>query len=212
MNDDYRKQYLEKLAKSKSDQENRNLFSMIDRPHSALESSSDESPAHVQNEDELQRAIAIVFDSNQELKNRLLALEAASIEIGNSDIFFTSAIKFIQDGSQPIEFRSGLLTLIRQSSFQSLKYQENRPEIFAALRNVVNDLGAPKGLRMEAAEFLAINKDDTVQSLLTKGLEDPSVAIFEPHIAVKYLSHDIHAVRFEKLAVSYTHLTLPTKA
>ena len=44
-----------------------------------------------------------------------------------------------------------------------------------------------------------MNKDESTQALLQKGLGDPSSAIVEPQVAVRLLSYDIHAVNFEKL-------------
>ena len=208
---DYKKKILQELESAKSEEANRDVFSMIEKGASALESDSDEAPAHVKNEEEFQRAIQIVFDKGQEARSRILAVDSASTKIGDSALFFEKTIDVLNDNSQPIELRTCLLSIMKQTSFNSSVYKEKRPQILEVLRRVALDSDTPKSYRDEVIGFLAMNKDESIQVALQRGLDDPSAAIVEPKTAVKLLGYDIHAVNFEKLKSMVTNADQDTK-
>lgn len=199
MTDDYRKQQLEALAKAKANEDSRNVFQMIEKSKTGLESAGSLSPSYVKNDEEFARAFAIVMDREQDATSRLLALESISLDIGDSEEFFDQAIAILSDNSQPAQVRSGILTLFRQASFSSVKYREKRPELFESLRTVFDDQQSSESFRLEVAEFLAVNKDDGIQAILNRGLDDPAQAIMEPENAIRLLGLDIHSVDFKKL-------------
>ena len=196
---EYRKKLLQELASATEEQAKRDVFSMIEQGVSALESSSNEAPAYIKNDEEFQRALKIVFDVSQEPRSRMLALKAASLKIGNSELFFDNSIQVLTSNSQPPELQTAIMSILRQTSFTSSIFREKRPQIFVALRQITLDSEAPDWFREEVIYYLAMNKDESTQALLQKGLDEPATAIVEPQVAVKLLGYDIHAVNFEKL-------------
>jgi hypothetical protein len=89
--------------------------------------------------------------------------------------------------------RDAALKALRAASFLGPLFEPHRADYFAALRDTVAEPDCPPDLRTRALEVLAINKDNFVQDLLLRGLQDPGKALVPAAKAIQFLAYDVHA-------------------
>ncbi len=141
---------------------------------------------------ELAKATAIVRDVKENALVRATALNGLSNRLTKDEALLTEIIHLLGDGSAPADVRRVALTTLQASQFGSQPMMvKQRPNYKNVLRGLLDD--ADQELRQNAAEFLALDRDEFVQRRLLSGLKDPNQAIVAPEVAIQYLAHDLHA-------------------
>ena len=97
-----------------------------------------------------------------------------------------------RDASQPTESRLTALQNIQTALFSVSGFNRFRASFNDALRAVAAD--KDQELRTSALELLAMNKDDYVQQLLLKGIENPAEALVPLAKAIQLLAQDDHGI------------------
>lgn len=97
-----------------------------------------------------------------------------------------------RDASQPTESRLAALQNIQTALFSVSGFNRFRASFNDALRAVAAD--KDQELRTSALELLAMNKDDYVQQLLLKGIENPAEALVPLAKAIQLLAQDDHGI------------------
>jgi hypothetical protein len=141
---------------------------------------------------ELAQATAITRNQHENSLVRAAALNGLSNRLIKDEALLEEVIQLLGDKSAPPDLRRVALTALQGSQFGSQPMMVRlRPNYKNALRGLLDD--ADPELRQNAAEFLALDRDEYVQRRLLAGLKDPSQAIVAPEVAIQYLAHDLHA-------------------
>jgi hypothetical protein len=134
-------------------------------------------------EKEKQSAAAVTMSASDSLGSRAAA--------DDPDALFKDIATF-RDASQPTESRLAALHNIQTALFSVSGFDRFRASFNDALRAVAAD--KDQELRTSALELLAMNKDDYVQQLLLKGIENPAEALVPLAKAVQLLAQDDHGI------------------
>jgi HEAT repeat protein len=204
---EYRRQYEEELAEAARQKASYRDF--LDRSRSAPERlMAFEASEGAESREAVAESLDVVLDQNEDFQIRISALDAISIEVGESHELIDAVLGLLQANEQPAPLRRAALRVLQQSSFNTQVFSSKRPDYLAALRSIVRD-GDPD-LRQQAMEALALEKDEFVQRLLLEGLEDPSRALVPPEKAIQMLGHDIHAEHYPFLREIVMHPPNPS--
>jgi hypothetical protein len=130
----------------------------------------------------------------EDAEPRASALHAIDIEVGKRPDLIDMVIGLLRDSRGPEVLRLAALRVLQQTSFSGSAFYQKRPEVFDALRAMIDDQDA--SLRQEALEILAQNYDEYAQRRLLEGLEDSSQAPVSPEKAIQLLGYDIHAEHY----------------
>ena len=134
-------------------------------------------------EKEKQSAPVVALSASDSLGSRAAA--------DDPDALFKYIATF-RDASQPTETRLAALHNIQTALFSVSGFDRFRASFKDALRAVASD--KDQELRTSALELLAMNKDDYVQQLLLKGIENPAEALVPVAKAVQLLAQDDHGI------------------
>ena len=192
---DIREQYLQQLAEDERNEIRPKLDEALQQLRSGLESPASGAPAFVEGDAEIQNALNLVRDKSRPDTERAFALSALEMELGRSDDVFTVALEILADSQDTLDIRRECFEAIQQASFHSPVYSERNADVLGTLRSIFDNESESAELRDQAARFLAMQQDETLQSRLIDGLENPGNAVLAPETALRYLSYDDHAVK-----------------
>jgi hypothetical protein len=188
-----RRQYAEQLERAAEEQRQAyRVFS--DRSKPAEERRIALDKAVLREQDQVAEALDVIHNTEEGAALRASALHAIDIEVGKRPDLIDMVIGLLRDSAEPEVLRLAALRVLQQISFSGSAFYEKRPEIFDALRAVIDDQDA--SLRQEALEILAQNYDEYAQRRLLEGLEDSSQALVSPEKAIQLLGYDIHAEHY----------------
>jgi hypothetical protein len=106
-------------------------------------------------------------------------------------------IELVADPQEKTEVRAAALSAIEAASFKTVEFRPYAPTFHEALRTAATDQDA--GLRAQALDILALNRDAYSQQLLADGLRNPREALVRPVDAIRMLGYDVHAGSFPLL-------------
>lgn len=183
--EEYRRRYEEELAR---EAERRNAMTDFSGgTESAVEGTA---TTETISGNDVGALIEIIFGEDEIVRRRIAALDAASVEIGESHELIEKTINLMRDESESAELRKAALGVLQQNSFRSALFAPKRPEYLAALSLVIED--RDEELRELALEILAKEKNEYAQRRLVEGLNDPSAALVPAEKAVQFLGYDVH--------------------
>lgn len=143
-------------------------------------------------ESDLSKALSIFRDETEDAEIRAAAiLGLVSFAAGNEE-FINELLDLLNNESIPSKMKDTALSVLQGSTFGSPILDSKRPEYNNALRNLVES-DCPQNIKSRAAEYLAIDKDQYIQSKLLDGLENPKDAFIKPEVAIQLLSYDLHS-------------------
>jgi hypothetical protein len=188
-----RRQYAEQVERAAEEQRQAyRVFS--DRSKPAEERRIALNKAVLREQDEVAEALDVIHNTEEDAELRASALHAIDIEVGKRPDLIDMVIGLLRDSRGPEVLRSAALRVLQQTSFSGSAFYQKRPEVFDALRAMIDDQDA--SLRQEALEILAQNYDEYAQRRLLEGLEDSSQAPVSPEKAIQLLGYDIHAEHY----------------
>jgi hypothetical protein len=188
-----RRQYAEQVERAAEEQRQAyRVFS--DRSKPAEERRIALNKAVLREQDEVAEALDVIHNTEEDAELRASALHAIDIEVGKRPDLIDMVIGLLRDSRGPEVLRLAALRVLQQTSFSGSAFYQKRPEVFDALRAMIDDQDA--SLRQEALEILAQNYDEYAQRRLLEGLEDSSQAPVSPEKAIQLLGYDIHAEHY----------------
>jgi hypothetical protein len=188
-----RRQYAEQVERAAEEQRQAyRVFS--DRSKPAEERRIALNKAVLREQDEVAEALDVIHNTEEDAELRASALHAIDIEVGKRPDLIDMVVGLLGDSAEPEVLRLAALRVLQQISFSGSAFYQKRPEVFDALRAVIDDQDA--SLRQEALEILAQNYDEYAQRRLLEGLEDSSQALVSPEKAIQLLGYDIHAEHY----------------
>jgi hypothetical protein len=188
-----RRQYAEQLERAAEEQRQAyRVFS--DRSKPAEERRIALNKVVLREHDEVTEALDVIHNTEEDAELRASALLAIDIEVGKRPDLIEMVIGLLRDSAGPEVLRLAALRVLQQISFSGSAFYQKRPEVFDALRAVIDDQDA--SLRQEALEILAQNYDEYAQRRLLAGLEDSRQALVSPEKAIQLLGYDIHAEHY----------------
>jgi hypothetical protein len=128
---------------------------------------------------------------------RAAALHAIAPAQRNDAEFIQTLFGLAGDSSEPAELRSGVLRILRQLRFSSVRLNENRAKYIETLRPLVDE--PDPTLRQDALEMLAQEKDEYVQRRLLESLSSGAPLAGSLEKTVQLLGYDIHAEHYPVL-------------
>ena len=137
------------------------------------------------------QAISIATNTNKSVKDRVKAMAAAPLAVGESDKHLQALLKVLDNRSEPIAVRLSALQSLGAAAFSSPAFASCRPDYIATLRKVADDPDAE--LRQRVLGILMREKDGYAQKKLLDGLKDRKKALLPPEKALQLLSYDVHA-------------------
>src|SRR5215208_114713 len=188
-----RRQYAEQVERAAEEQRQAyRVFS--DRTKPAEERRIALNKAVLREQDEVAEALDDIHNTEEDAELRAAALHAIDIEVGKRPDLIDMVIGLLRDSAGPEVLRLAALRVLQQISFSGSAFYQKRPEVFDALRAVIDDQDA--SLRQEALEILAQNYDEYAQRRLLEGLEDSRQALVSPEKAIQLLGYDVHAEHY----------------
>ncbi len=190
---EYRQQYQRQLELTSQKQTNYRDFLDKSQPVAARLRALN-STSGLRNEEEVAQTIDIISDKEENLEIRASALQAISINIGDSSELIDRVLNLLGEDTESPELRLSALKVLQQLSFSSVIFKSKRPEYLATLRPIIDDKDTK--LRQQAIKILAINKDEYVQRRLLDQLRGHSKALIGISKAIQMLGYDIHAEHY----------------
>jgi hypothetical protein len=188
-----RRQYAEHVERAAEEQRQAyRVFS--DRSKPAEERRIALNKAVFREHDEVAKALDVIHNTEEDAELRAAALHAIDIEVGKRPDLIDIVIGLLRDRTGPEVLRLAALRVLQQISFSGSAFYQKRPEVFDALRGVIDDQDA--SLRQESLEILCQNYDEYAQRRLREGLEDSRQALVSPEKAIQLLGYDIHAEHY----------------
>ena len=149
------------------------------------------------NEDDVNKAIALFRDADQNTALRAAALEGLIYHIGDEESLMDEIIALVDNQEAAVELRTAAISVMQANSFSSPIYPSKQPAYHNALKSVIDD--QDDNLKSAAMEYLALVGDEYVQRRLLEGLEDAKQQLTQPEVAIQLLSYDLHADHFPVL-------------
>lgn len=143
------------------------------------------------------KAEVMMRDVAADPRLRAAALESITTVVGRDEGLMKEIISFIGDINQPDALRDSALSVIKTKSFSSPLYEALAPQFYEELKKIVTQDNAP--LKTVALQNLAQEKDPFAQNKLIEGLENPTLQLVQPELAIQFLSYDIHTNIFPTL-------------
>lgn len=141
---------------------------------------------------DISAALKIVRDENEDAEIRASAILGLVAYANGSEEFIDELLGLLNNENTPDKMKGAALTVLQSNTFSSAILDAKKPEYNLALRNLVES-DCPKNIKLRAAEYLAIEKDEYIQRKLLEGLENPKEQIVKPEVAIQLLSYDLHS-------------------
>ncbi|MEM7395106.1 MAG: hypothetical protein AAF492_22470, partial [Verrucomicrobiota bacterium] len=193
----YRERLLEEIEQSRKEQaESSRIF--LDASRSEDERlAAAENLAPLQEEAEVETALALVRNVDESDAMRAIALHRLVDVVGHDEDLLQYTVELVAGSDVPADLRNSAAMVLQTMRFSSPLYAAHRPAIQAALRSAVDHEN--EALRSACIEYLAIDKDEYVQRRLLEGLQDEKQELVKPEVAVQLLAYDLHADHYPVL-------------
>jgi hypothetical protein len=147
-------------------------------------------------EADVTKALRILKDKQRnEDSIRASAILALVNYSARNDKFQDELIEYLNNPEESEDIKNAALSVLQSNTFSSASFSAKRPAFINALRNLVkeNKSSGRGSIKERSAEFLALEKDESIQRSLIEGLENPEKKIVEPEVAIQLLSYDLHS-------------------
>ncbi|HEX8396264.1 MAG TPA: HEAT repeat domain-containing protein [Pyrinomonadaceae bacterium] len=144
------------------------------------------------------KALSVFRDETEDVEIRAAAILGLISYAASSEEFINELLDLLNNESVPNKMKEAALSVLQSSTFGSPILNSKRPEYNNALRNLVES-DCPQNLKLRATEYLAIEKDEYIQSKLLDSLENPKGAFIKPEVAIQLLSYDLHSDAYNVL-------------
>jgi hypothetical protein len=141
--------------------------------------------------------MAVARDRNASATERVAALHALAPSHRNDQQFVQALFELASNTSESPELRAGVLRILRQLRFSSVRLNENRAQYIETLRPLVDE--SDRTLKHDAIEMLAQEKDEYVQRRLLESLTSGAPLATSLEKTVQLLGYDIHAEHYPVL-------------
>jgi hypothetical protein len=138
--------------------------------------------------------LAVARDRTAPSADRAAALHALAPTSRNDDEFIQALLSLVGDASEPPDLRAGVLRIIGQLRFSSVRLNERRADLIETLRPLIDEPDLT--LRQDVLEMLAQEKDEYVQRRLLESLTSGAPLAGTLEKTVQLLGYDIHAEYF----------------
>jgi hypothetical protein len=143
---------------------------------------------------DIEKGLAIYKDNNADARIRAAAITGLLHYAGENAGLLTEFSELLQAEDTPPAIRNACLYVLQVSRISSPLFAAVKPSYTNALRSLVDS--KQEGLQAAAMEYLALGKDEYVQTRLVESLTNPDKKIAEPEVAIQLLSYDLHADHF----------------
>jgi HEAT repeat protein len=146
---------------------------------------------YIQDPNAVQKALGLLFNEQNDLEIRLLALVRTLTAITEDMDAIRNLLRILADTTEPEALRKSVFEQTNVLTFSSRAFIALKSEYVEILRGLLDDPSLE--LRAKATEQLAIYKDEFVQNRLLNGLRTQQTALVPSAKAIQLLAYDPHA-------------------